>query len=99
MTTFNFITCRMGTRGVSSLGALPPRNDATSAPSLLYPGGTPPHSAAQPFSPYVPVCPREPGRVPHRQHTDAPASSSPWCAGCSALLDWAIVADDGEVAL
>jgi hypothetical protein len=30
-------------------------------------------------------------------HSDAPRLDSPWCNICSALLDWAIVAAEGEV--
>jgi hypothetical protein len=37
-----------------------------------------------------------PTASPHR-HSDAPPLDSAWCSRCCALLDWAIVADEGEV--
>jgi hypothetical protein len=37
--------------------------------------------------------------VPPHQHSATPPLDSPWCRVCSALLDWAILADECEVQL
>lgn len=69
----------------------------SSFPPIVYPKNTPStlgHSAAT----AVPLNNKAVVRLSRGcpPHTAAPDTRSPWCNMCSALLDWAILADDGE---